>query len=493
MDDVGIGDVSSYNAESKVPTPNIDSVAARGVSFDDAHSTSAVCTPSRYSLLTGRYPWRSPLPWSVHAGYEPPLIDGNLLTLPAMLQRAGYRTIAVGKWHLGMDWHRTDGTPVTLDSPLPWDYPTEQFEREIDFAAPLTGGPVDRGFDHFFGCANNPTSMPPYAFIRDRAFVTAPTSYRTPCGPIDPPAGMIAPGYRFDDVDERFVDESLALLDSCRDGTAPFFLYLAPSAAHEPCADEFVPEFARGRSEAGARGDLVWLADWMIGRIDEWLAANGLRDDTVLIVTSDNGALPGVRRLDEAGALALDERGETTWETFGHRSSGDWRGFKSHVWEGGHREPLVVRWPNVIPEGVRRPDLVSLADIFATLADVVGADLDDTDAIDSRSFLPAALNRTSVPEREIDIQESSHGALIVREGSWKCIFGTEGSGGGSPFPPPRDAIPSTGSSRGQLYDLERDPAERENLWDREGDVVARLRRILDEEQSRTTARRRERS
>lgn len=492
MDDVGIGDVGSYNADSRIPTPNIDAVAQRGVSFDDAHSTSAVCTPSRYSLLTGRYPWRSQLPWSVHAGYEPPLIDPSLLTLPAMLQRCGYRTIAVGKWHLGMEWHRTDGTPITLDAPLPWDYPTEQFERDVDFTAPLTGGPVDRGFDHFFGCANNPTSMPPYAFIRDRSFTTPPTAYRTPVSPIDPPAGMIASGYRFDDVDERFLDEALALLDAGRDDPAPFFLYLAPSAAHEPCADEFVPEFARGRSRAGARGDLVWLADWMVGRIDDWLAANDLRDDTLLIVTSDNGALPGVRQLDDAGALVLDDHGETTWETFGHRSSGDWRGFKSHVWEGGHREPLVMRWPNNIPEGARRPDLVSLADVFATLGDVVGAELDDTDAIDSRSFLPAALNRTSSSARDIDIQESSHGALIVREGSWKCIFGTEGSGGGSPFPPPRDALPSTASPRGQLYDLEHDPAERENLWDLESDVVDRLRGVLDRERSRTTAQRKDR-
>ncbi|MFW6163648.1 MAG: sulfatase-like hydrolase/transferase [Planctomycetota bacterium] len=247
----------------------------------------------------------------------------------------------------------------------------------------------------------------------------------------------------------------------------PFFLYLAPSAPHEPALWSTVPEFVKGTSAAGPRGDLVALVDWMVGQVVEALDRHGQGDGTLVLVTSDNGALPG-------HSASMDGRGP--WDTFGHKSCGDWRGYKSHIWEGGHREPLIARWPGRIAPGTVCAEPVELTDLMATVAALLGTALPAAAGEDSYDILPALLGHAlDAPIREALVHHSVFSVFSIRQGRWKLIVGTETSGG---WPPPRGEGPQPGA-RGQLYDLAADPAEARNLWGGRPDVVARLTALLD--------------
>ena len=466
-DDMGYGDVGCLNPESRIPTPHMDRLAAEGVRFSDAHSPSAVCTPSRYGVLTGRYCWRSPLERGVLYGYEPPLIEPERLTVAAMLKAVGYHSACIGKWHLGLGYSAREGSEIDFARPLPWEDAGREFEEKIDFGAPLTGGPTELGFDSFYGTSGCPTCQPPYAFIEDDRFETVPSVYH------DTPAlfgrkGMMAPGWQHKDADPHLTRRAVAYIESRAGATDPFFLYLSSDAPHEPCEDSVTPDFARGRSRAGPRGDLVWLFDWMVGEVMSALERTGQADDTLIVVTSDNGALPGDRLPGASGMAA--------YRTYGHSSCGDWRGYKSHIWEGGHREPLLARWPGHIEPGSRSDELVCLIDFMATCAAITGFELPDDAAEDSVDILPALLGETSgQPLREDLIHHSVTGAFSLRRGDWKCIFGTRGSGG---WPPPADGLPDP-SGPGQLYDLAADPGEQVDLWDERQDVVTELGQLLE--------------
>ncbi|MBT7101415.1 sulfatase-like hydrolase/transferase, partial [Candidatus Poribacteria bacterium] len=252
-DDMGYGDVGCYNPDSKIPTPNMDRLAEEGVRFTDAHSPSAVCTPTRYGVLTGRYCWRSALKHSVLFGYEPPLIEPERLTVAGLLKRAGYHTAAIGKWHLGLGYSAKPGEDVDFDRPLPWGNATREFEEQIDFTARITGGPTELGFDYFFGASGCPTCQPPYGFIEDDRFVDPPSEYH------DDPVftsrpGMMSPGWRHKDADPKIAAKAVEYIESRAGSDAPFFVCLTSDAPHEPCTDEDNPEFARGKSDAGPRG-----------------------------------------------------------------------------------------------------------------------------------------------------------------------------------------------------------------------------------------------
>ncbi len=468
-DDMGIGDVGAFNAASLVPTPNMDRLANEAMSFDDAHSSSAVCTPSRYSILTGRYCWRSALKRSVLASYEGPLIEADRPTLARFLQRLGYRTAAVGKWHLGLGYSARAGADLDLRRPPPWPEATRALEEQIDFERPLSGGPLELGFDYFFGTSGCPTCQPPYGFIEGDRFLDPPRHYDED-QPYTGRAGMASPGWRHDEADPAILATARAVIaDAARrrvDGSAPFFVYVALDAPHEPCTESVVPAIARNRSSAGPRGDLVWFVDHAVGELRAELESAGAWDDTVFVVTSDNGALPGDR------VLAPD--GTEVYNTYGHRPSGDWRGFKAHIWEGGHREPLIVSWPGRIAAGVRSHALVSLMDLFATIAELVGGDLPDA-AEDSASFAAVLLGDGTGRSRTSLVHHSQRGVLALREGELKLVLGTGGSGG---WPPPAGGPPEPGAP-GQLYDLGEDPGERDNLWSRRPEVVAELRDVLE--------------
>lgn len=460
-DDMGWGDVGCYNPASLIPTPHMDRLARQGRRFTDAHAPSAVCTPTRYGVLTGRFGWRSPLRSNVLYGYEPPLIEPPRRTVAHLLRDAGYHTAAIGKWHLGLGYATKPGYYFDFNRALPWRNAARALEEIIDFTQPLVGGPTDLGFDYFYGTSGCPTCQPPYGFIENDRFPDIPSFYH------DAPVftgrpGMMTPGWRHRDADPRIARQAVAYIRERAGQPAPFFLYLNADAPHEPCTRADVPEFARDQSGAGPRGDLVWLFDWMVGQVMAALDEQGLADDTLLLVTSDNGALPGDRQPGRTGADA--------YATYGHRSSADWRGHKAHIWEGGHREPLIARWPQRIPAHSVSDALVSLVDLTATCADIAGQDMGPHCGEDSVSLLPALLGANAAPVRSELVHHSQTGVFSLRSGDWKCIFETQGSGG---WPPPTGRAPEA-MAPGQLYNLREDPAESRNLWHERPDRVAAL-------------------
>jgi len=485
-DDMGYGDVGCYNPDTKIPTPNMDRLAAEGIRFTDAHSPSACCTPSRYGVLTGRYCWRSRLKRMVLFGYEPPLIEEDRLTVEGMLKNVGYHTACVGKWHLGLGFSTRAGKEFDFDAPLPWPVngPPREDEEKIDFSKPLSGGPTELGFDYFFGTSGCSTANPPYGFIENDRFLEPPSIYREENWLMARP-GMTSPGWDDKEVDPVFARKSVQYIEERAESSQPFFLYLCPTSPHQPNVEEVVPEFARHQSEAGARGDMVWLVDWMLGEIMDALDRTGQTDNTLIMVTSDNGAVVG----DVSPQLSFDwstmrfsrmDGGKITrdsiYDMYDHKSCGNWRGYKGQIWEGGHREPWIARWPGKIKPNTVSDQLVGLTDLLATCAAINGVVLPERAPEDSVNILPALLGEPiDEPLRGNLIHHSAGGVFSIRRGSWKCIFDTEEAGVPRPVP----------GSPGQLYNIADDPYERTNLWDKRQDIVAELKALLEYERSVT--------
>lgn len=442
-DDLGWADLSCYGAEG-VSTPRIDELAARGTRFVDCHAASAVCTPSRYGLLTGRYPWRSPLKAGVLGGADPSIIPVGMPTMASVLADLGYRTGAFGKWHLGLGWQLQDGTRAdAFDGEFRADMQGDG--RNIDYAQPFTGGPIELGFERFFGLAGS-LDMPPYCFLDQDRTVGIPSIEKDPLITSQRP-GLTVPGWRDDQVDVRIIEEAAAWLG--QDDERPFFAYVATAAPHRPCVP---PEFVRGTSKAGARGDSIHLFDWMVGQVVDSLSAEELAN-TLFLITSDNGA-----------PMIFPEDGDVT--TF--PPNGHWRGQKADAYEGGHRVPLVCAGPGV-PVQAPRDEPISLLDLLPTLSEVLGGPVVDTDGVpfslgDTTAVSPAGgsdqpgASEGGNGERIIGVQ-AFDGRLVLRQGNQKAIYGS-GSGGfsepvGEPCGPDGD---------GQVYDLSEDPVESRNLW-----------------------------
>ena len=466
-DDMGYGDVGCYNPDTKIPTPNMDKLAQEGIRFTDAHSPSAVCTPTRYGVLTGRYCWRSRLKHGVLYGYEPPLIEAERLTVAGLLKDAGYNTACIGKWHLGLGFSTVQGYDFDFNAPLPWSNAGRELEEHIDFTAPLTGGPVDIGFDYFYGNSGCPTCQPPYGFIENDTFVEIPNVYHEVPEFTSRP-GMMTPDWEHKDADPIIAQKAVEYIEGQTDADAPFFLYLTPSAPHEPCTEAVVPDFARDQSNAGPRGDMVWLVDWMVGEVMDALERTGKTEETLIFITSDNGALPGDRIQGDNSPMP--------YHLYDHKSCGDWRGYKAHIWEGGHREPLIARWPGVIAPNTETDTLTCLTDLIATCAAIVGTEVPDDAGQDSCNILPALLGEEiESPLREAIVHHSSTGVFSIRHGDWKLILGTQGSGG---WPPPRDGGPQP-DTPGQLYHIYDDPGEMNNVWETYPEIVERLTALLE--------------
>lgn len=438
---MGWGDLGCYNGESKIPTPNMDRLASEGVRFTDAHSPSAVCTPTRYGVLTGRYSWRTRLKSGVLWGYSPALIQTERLTVASLLKQHGYATACVGKWHLGLG-----------------------SAGKTDYAQPLTPGPNDYGFDYFFGIPAS-LDMDPYVYVENDRVVEAPTEtvdksgMRRRGGGGFWRAGPIAPGFKHIDVLPKITEEAVGFIDRHANDSPdqPFFLYFPLSAPHTPWLP--TEEFA-GKSKAGPYGDFTAQVDWTVGQVMDALKRHKLADNTLLVVTSDNGAhwLPG------------------DIEQYEHRANGPWRGQKADIHEGGHRVPFVARWPGKITAGSTCDETICHVDLLATCATIVGAELPRGAGEDSVSILPALLDEEyRLPLREATVHHSASGMFAIRQGDWKLIEG-RGSGG---FTPPRIIKPKQGEPRGQLYNLAKDPAERENLWQQRTEVVERLSALLE--------------
>ena len=420
VDDMGYGDPACYNSDSKIPTPNFDALAKQGMRFTDAHAPGPLCHLSRYGLLTGRYPFRT----DVRKWPRLAVIDPGQTTIASMLKAEGYQTSMVGKWHLGFN--------------------------ENGYDAPLPGGPVDCGFDSFFGIRAS-TDIPPYFYIRDDRAIEPPTlriaeNHTEGWSPIQGAfwrEGGIAPNLELKDVLPRFTQEAIESIESMRQSEPqdPFFLYLAYPAPHTPWLPD---ESFIGQSGAGLYGDFLVMVDAMIGRVLAKLEESGLTDETIVIVTSDNG--PVWYEVDR--------------ERFGHDSVGGLRGMKADAWEGGHRMPFIVRWPGHVEAGTANSQLVCFTDVLATLAELLDVKLKKHSAPDSFSFLSTLQNKKKNSSRHSLVMGTGSGLWTIRAGDWKLITGL-GSGG---FSKPRNVKALPEGPEGQLYNLSSDPSESKNLY-----------------------------
>jgi len=435
-DDLGYGDVQCLNPErGKIKTPNLDRLAGEGMTFTDAHSGSSVCTPTRYGVLTGRYAWRTHLQNGVLSGYEEPLIAAQRLTLPAMLKEQGYQTACIGKWHLGFTIEGADKTGTS-------EKKTGKGKQESKMmGAPLgaitKNGPLTRGFDTFYGFHH--ARMMKSVFEDDR--VTQ----------IVEPVDMLP----------SLAKQTREYLAKQAKAERPFFLYLALSSPHTP----IVPSKEwQGKSGLGDYGDFVMETDWAVGEVMGALKEAGLAENTLFIFTSDNGCSP------QAGTSKLEAQG--------HFASAQYRGYKSDIWDGGHRVPFLVRWPGKVKAGTECAKLICLTDIMATCAEVLGTKIPDNAGEDSVSILPTLLGHEQTALREAVVHHSITGQFAVRQGPWKLEF-CAGSGGWSK--PADNEARKQNLPAIQLYDLKADIAETHNVQAEHPDVVARLTKLLEQQ------------
>jgi arylsulfatase A-like enzyme len=435
-DDLGWGDIDAYNDHSAIPTPNCDAFARQGMRWTDMHASSAVCTPSRYSILTGRYNWRSRLKSGVLVGDSPNLIEVGRMTVPSMLKEADYYTAGVGKWHLGLG-----------------------DEAKTDFTKPLNPGPVSHGFDYYFGIPAS-LDMPPYLYFENEHVVEQPTisdpGSSSPRG-VFWRAGLRAEDFNIQQCLPTLTDKAIDVLHQrAEHPETPFFLYFAMPSPHTPWVP--LPQY-RGKSRAGDYGDYVVEVDAMIGRVLEALRATGQAENTIVVVTSDNGA---------------DWKPEDI-ARYPHLANGGWRGEKADVWEAGHRIPFLVRWPMHIPADTICNETGSLTDLMGTLAAILHIKLPPDAGEDSFNLLPALLRQPHATIRKTIVEQSYDGMLAISDGNWKLELGL-GSGG---FSLPVRVEPAPGGVQGQLYNLADDPHELYNLYDQHPEIVERLTRLLN--------------
>lgn len=444
-DDLGYGDVRAYNDNAKMATPRMDRLAQEGMRFTDAHSPSSVCTPTRYGLLTGRYSWRTRMKSGVLQGYSPALIEPGRTTLASLLKGAGYRTGGFGKWHLGLG-----------------------MAEKVDYSKPLRPSPLDHGFDEYFGIPAS-LDMPPYLFIENDRCVKQPTASLPDNGEVKRGpfwrGGPAAPGFRMEDVVPKITDRACRFIEKSAKARAPFFAYVPLTGPHTP----WVPSKPfQGKSKAGLYGDFVEEIDASIGRIVDQLAASGVARDTLLVVTSDNGA-PWMKQDSVAAA--------------GHWANTPWRGQKADIQEAGHRIPFLVRWPSQVRAASVSDQLVCLTDLFATVAEAAGQPLAVGMAEDSMSILPVLLGSGKGVRQGI-VHHSASGLFSIRVGEWKLVEG-RGSGG---FSEPVTLKPAAGEPEGELYNLRKDPHEDRNLYLQRPAEVKRLRALLHEWRERGSSR-----
>ncbi len=423
-DDLGYGDVKCLGGDrSKIATPNLDRLAGGGMIFTDAHSSSAVCTPTRYGILTGRYNWRTHLQKGVLMGYSTPLIAKDRLTVPTLLKQHGYQTACIGKWHLGMEI------------------------SEKDPMAAIGEGPTTRGFDSYFGISAS-LDMPPFAFIENDHFTEAPTAKKS-WGR----SGAAAPGFEAAAVLPTLAHKASEFIIAHAKEPKPFFLYLPLTAPHAPILP--TKEW-QGKSGLNPYGDFVMETDWAVGEVLAALDKSGIANNTLVIFTSDNGCSP---------AAKINEL-----ESKGHFPSELRRGYKADIWDGGHRIPFIARWPGKIKAGSRTDQITCLTDLMATSAEIIGAKLPDNAGEDSVSILPVLLGTATAPVREAVIHHSINGNFAIRQDQWKLEL-CKGSGGWSKG--------DTGDATEQLYDMSKDVGEQKNEYNEHPDIVSRLTKLLE--------------
>ncbi len=449
-DDLGYGDVSCYNENSKIQTPNIDNLAANGVMFTDAHTSSSVCTPTRYGILTGRYNWRSTLKDGVLSGYSKSLIQQERITIAEFLQANGYQTAYIGKWHLGWDWAMTDGEDDNPDN--------LNAKPKVDFSAPINNGPQSHGFDYSYGFCGS-LDMAPYVWVENSFATMVPTKNTVNKGGQDFwREGPTSDDFVHEQVLPHLTEKAVAYIQEKAKAEKPFFLYLPLSAPHTPIlpTDEF-----KGKSGLdNPYGDFVLMVDRTVEEISKALKEQGIEENTLLVFTSDNGCSP-VANFSQLAAK-------------GHDPSYVFRGHKADIFEGGHRVPYIVSWPAKVKPG-SSDRLLCTTDLYATLADIIGQKVSDSAAEDSYSFVSALNLKSKAWERVDVVHHSINGSFAIRKGDWKAVF-CPGSGGWSAPKPNSKAI--EGLPPVQLYNIKEDSAEKVNLQAQHPEMVEAFRRIL---------------
>jgi arylsulfatase A len=457
-DDLGYGDVQCYNPQrGKIPTPHIDELAAQGMRFTDGHSSSGVCSPSRYTLLTGRYHWRSRLQSGIVGLWQAPLIAPEQLTIGGLAKAHGYQTACIGKWHLGWDWPIPADCEATFKEQPQGNAVASAKHRDAwrrTFAEAIAEGPITRGFDTYFG--TDVPNWPPFCFIEQDRSVGIPSEFLSAQLLGNNQAsqqGPALPGWKLEPILPELADRAEQFLLDAAEKSQPFLLYLPLTSPHTPLA---VEDQWRGKSGLNQYADFVVQTDAVVGKLVQALDSSGASANTLVVFTSDNGCAPysGVPEL----------------ERMGHYPSGPLRGYKSDAWEGGHRVPFLVRWPGVVQPGSQCDQLVHQADLMATIAEILGTHLPDDAAVDSCSLLPL-LKGSDRPIRATAVSCSSEGVPSLRRGPWKFIP-RPGSGGWSRGGDPSQPI--------QLYHLGNDLGETTNLADVEPQLVAEMQALLEE-------------
>lgn len=456
-DDMGYGDVQALNPASKIPTPNLDQMSASGLSFTDAHSPSAVCTPTRYGLMTGRYCWRSKLKRGVLGGYSPPLLEPSRRTVANLLKDQGYQTSCVGKWHLGMSLpFRSDAKPNAK-----WDG-----DPGVDFEGRISDGPIHHGFDRYFGvCAS--LDMPPYVYIRNDRFASVPTLQQPAVKfPHFVRKGPRSEDFVIEDCLDKLTSEAVSEIARMDEQAEPWFLYMPLTGPHKPTQPH---KRFQGKTGLSEYADFVHQVDWTVGQVLEAINNGRHAENTLVIFTSDNGSY--MHKLAAGETDHVEDATVQGYRPEHHTANLHWRGTKADVWEAGHRVPFFVRWPAKIQKHGERRHTITHTDIYATLADIVSVTLSSSEAEDSLSWLPMIGDSTAKRSAPV-INHSASGMFALRSGPWKLIAGN-GSGGrqkpkGKPFEKPY-----------QLFHLQMDPSEQNDVAAEHADLVAELSAELE--------------
>jgi arylsulfatase A-like enzyme len=469
-DDLGYGDVKANNKDGKIATPHMDAIAARGMRFTDAHSSSAVCSPTRYGVMTGRYNWRTKLQSGVLGGLSPRLIEDGRMTVASMLKQQGYKTAAVGKWHLGMDWVKHAGKEISA-----LNIETPEQVGSVDYSKPIANTPNAVGFDYYFGIAAS-LDMVPYCFIENDHVPANPTeTMKLTMNAGQGKNGFSregpgAPGFKGEDVLPTFTKQAVDIITKQAASKEKFFLYLPLNSPHTPILPS---QEWQGKSGISLYADFVMQTDDAIGQVIKALETNGIADNTVVVVTSDNGCSPS------ADFKQLAEHG--------HNPSYIFRGNKADIFDGGHRVPFLVQWPAQVKGGTTHDHPVCLLDFMATAADILGYKIPDNAAEDSVSFLPA-LKGKHEPTREAIVHHSINGSFSIRQANWKLELCPDSGGWSDPKPGAgkakgkgKKAAPAAASNLPpiQLYDLNTDIAEKTNVQAQHPEIVERLSKLLE--------------
>jgi arylsulfatase A-like enzyme len=458
-DDMGFGDLGANNPDSKIPTPNLDKLASEGMRFTDGHSSSGICTPSRFAMLTGQHHWRRF--HGIVGAMGGTVFEPNDFTMAKMFKTKGYNTACVGKWHLGWDWAslRKPGVPA-------WSKKNAGKPDDYDWSKPIPDGPLAQGFDYYFG--DGTINFPPYCWVENDRVVEAPTVMmdtktfkKIPEGNWEFRGGPMVEGWDPYRVLPTLTDKAVAWIEQ-QSKEKPFFLYFPLPSPHAPIIpnDEY-----RRKSDAGPYGDFVFESDSMAGRVLKALEKKGFSDNTIVVFTADNGP----------EHYAYDRQ-----KIFGHWSSGPLRGLKRDIWEGGHRVPFVVRWPGKVAPGTVSDETISQVDLAATFAGVIGYDLEPTKAIDSYNLLPLLQGKKyKQPLRWATVQNTKANAFALRQGDWVFIDAKTGRHTRTPEWFNTERGYAKDSTPGLLYNLKDDPAQHTNLFSSHPEKVTEMKALLE--------------